>query len=289
MTRLAHLAATGAVVATTLATAGTAHAAKECTYDLDKRAMRCRITAPPSAPETVIAFDSAPIGWRRNIASAGQAVGFCIYYETITGVQNEVVGIPWIVELYDTATGATISTTAVCEYPGDPSPEPPPPPPTPDRYLEAIEALLQVDYELSPPAEFEGITGVDTWFWCDSPGTVTIDPITLDGWTVRAEMTPITFDWSVAGPGDGGSHSGDTCGSEPDLDGDGDGAAWTWQPQTMGDYTIEFSTTWLGTWTLTWDGTTTGTYPLGPAPIDQPTLAYPVGEYRGVLVPGDDR
>ena len=167
-------------------------------------------------------------------------------------------------------------------------PEPPPPPPTPEEYIEAIESLLQVDFELSPPPAFEGITGVDTWFWCSTPESAVIDPITLNGWTVEAEMRAILYSWSVSGPGLGGSHDSPTCGSEPALDGDGDGSAWIWQPQTMGDYTINFTSTWFGTWTQTYNGVNVGTFPLGPAPITQAPLAYPVGEYVGVLVPGGD-
>ena len=96
-------------------------------------------------------------------------------------------------------------------------------------------------------------------------------------------MNAILFSWSVSGPGDGGSSDSETCGTEPALDGDGDGAAWKWQPQTLGDYTINFTSTWLGTWTQTYDGTNVGTFPLGPAPIDQEPVTYPVGEYVGVL------
>jgi len=266
-----------------------ASAAEECWFDYEKGVQRCRITAEPGGTDTTIPFDGVPIAWRRYVAYSALATGFCYYVDTIDGVDTTVIGIPWFVELINTETGETISITAVCEFPGEDPPQPPPPPPTPEEYIEAIEGLLEVDWELSPPATFEGITGVDTWFWCDTPDTSVIDPITLNGWTVQSEMTAILFRWAVTGPGPGGNHDSDTCGEAPAPDGDGDGAAWIWQPQTMGDYAIEFTSTWLGTWTLTYEGTNTGTFPLGPAAIGQPPVAYPVGEYRGVLVPGDDQ
>lgn len=280
----------GVLVATSalaLGTASSTSAGRECWFDQITRQQRCRIITQPAGPDRSVTFDGIPLAWIRYNAGVlglnGDQLACPVRNGIVDGVQTDILGIVWIVAIRNTATDELVSIDGVCAYPGDTPPQPPPPPPTPEQYLEAVATLLEVDFELSPPAEFEGITGVDTWFWCDTPDTAVIEPITLNGWTVEAEMSAILFSWSVSGPGKGGRSDVTDCGIEPDLEGDGDGAAWMWQPQTMGEYTISFTSTWLGTWTQSYAGTNVGTFPLGPAPIDQAPVIYPVGEYVGVL------
>lgn len=279
------LAAITAITATFVLSSGPAEAQeRSCVYDHTIQGMRCRIVGRPGGPDRTVNYPGSPIGWRRNVASGGQAVGSCIRNEVVGGVPTEIIGVPWFVVLFNTDTGVTISITATCEFPGQTPPQPPPPPPTPDEFIEEARELLLVDFELSPRPEFAGITGVDTWFWCDTPATVSIPPLELRGWTVSAEMDALTYSWSVEGPGDGGSTTVDDCGVEPDVEGDGDGAAWIWQPQTLGEYNVDFVVTWFGGWTLEWNGTNTGTFPLGPVDVAADPTIYPVDEYVGVLV-----
>ena len=58
-------------------------------------------------------------------------------------------------------------------------------------------------------------------------------------------------------------------------------------PETMGPYSVTLTSTWAGTWTLAYNGFPAGTFPLGPFDFAAPAVAYPVGEYRGVLTPPD--
>ena len=144
--------------------------------------------------------------------------------------------------------------------------------------------VLELETSFNPPVEFGGITGLDTWFWCADPGTVSVPPITVRGWTVEATVEPVLFTWTVSGPGTGGSHAADSCGTQPSVEeGTGAGAVWTWMPETLGTYSIQFATTWGGSWTLSYAGATTGTFVLEPLTVDAAPVTYSVDEFVGVL------
>jgi len=225
------------------------------------------------------------------MALASPVSGGCWYVDTVDGTETTIVGIPWFVEIRNIETGEVVMSDCPCEYPGDDPPAPPPPPATPEQFIDTIADLLIVDFDLPPTTEISGIKGLDTWLWCDSPTWLWCDspqpvsspPITLNGWTVQAEMEAVLFHWSITGAGPGGRHDSIECGTEPSADSDGKSAAWTWQPESTGDYTIEFAASWAGTWTLTYDGIDMGTFVLDPALIDASPTAYPVDEYVGVL------
>lgn len=281
--KLSSLLAAWAVGASVLLTASPAIAGKECYYDDVTREVHCTITAEPGGPDESVPLAGIPLVWSRTMALASPVSGGCWYVDTIDGVETTIVGIPWFVEVRNVETGEVVMTDSLCEYPGDDPPSPPPPPPTPEQFIETIADLLVVEFDVSPTAEIGGITGLETWMWCDTPPPVSTTPITLNGWTVQAEMEAVLFHWSVDGPGEDGSHDSTECGTEPPRDSDGAVAAWRWQPESTGDYTITFAASWAGTWTLTYEGTNMGTFILDPALIDAPSITYPVDEYVGVL------
>ena len=298
MRPLARLTAIGAVTASSLVTVSisSVDAQSVCTIDQETRKQSCVIVTPPGGPDRRVDYPNSSITWVRiNFGTRdNDAVGTLrcpVRTEVIDGVDTEIYGTMWAIAIFSDDTTAPGFVDSVCEYPGDTPPEPPPPPPTEAQYVDAIEELLQVDFELSPPPEFEGITGLDTWFWCDTPDTSVIEPIELAGWSVGSTMNAVSFAWSVTNEEigfNGAGFEGLECGEEPDLDGDRREAAWIWQPQGIGDYTVGFAVDWFGFWTQSYQGVVIGTFPLGPVEIDADPIVYPVDEYVGVLVhPGD--
>jgi hypothetical protein len=177
-----------------------------------------------------------------------------------------------------TTTGAQVTPyRSVCVFEGDdPQLQPPPPPPSEAEFVEAARRALTVQTSLNPRVEIGGLTGLDTWLWCDDPGEVNV-AVTLRGWTAAATVDPVQFKWAVSGTASAGFHA-DGCGSEADP-------AASWMPETKGPYTVALTSTWAGTWTLSYNGFLGGVFPLGPYDFAAPAIAYPVDEYRGVLTP----
>ena len=70
--------------------------------------------------------------------------------------------------------------------------QPPPPPPSEAEFVEAARALLTVSTSLNPRPDIGGLTGLDTWLWCDDPGTVTVG-VALRGWTASATMDAVEY------------------------------------------------------------------------------------------------
>ncbi len=244
--------------------------------------------------------EHVPFVWIRRPSNGLPGATFSCYRE-YPGVDENGVdvtvqewGTGWVIVVIDASAGGSfddvdtwITWTFDCEFPGEDPPAPPPPPPTPDQVREAFEDAVVVPTELNPPAAWGGITGLDTWFWCTSPGQVALDPpLVLGGYTVDATMTPVLYTWTVTGP-DTGGFSGPDCGVEPE-DEDGTGAAWTWTPQAQGAYTVTLTVDWTMTWSLTYDF---GDGPVqlpqtlypNPIPVSGEPIEYPVTEYRGVL------
>jgi hypothetical protein len=257
------------------------------------------VALPGGPPISVPLGHHVPFVWIRRHSNGLPGASFTCYRE-YAGVDADGVagtvqewGTGWVIIVIDPSTGGTlenvdswITFSFDCEFIGEDPPEPPPPPPTPEQVVEAFADALVVRTELNPPAQWGGITGLDTWIWCNTPGAVALDPpLTLGGYTVNATMTPLLYTWHVDGP-EGGSSSGPTCGSSPDED--GEGAAWTWQPQRMGDYTVLFTVDWTMNWSLTYDfGDGPVTLPAtqypSPIPVSGAPVAYSVDEFRGVL------
>jgi hypothetical protein len=196
---------------------------------------------------------------------------------TVVGLTTTYTyGNIYLVVLRNAATGENVTTPqAVCAFDeDDPALQPPPPPPTEAEFVQAARRLLTVETSLNPRVEIGGLTGLDTWLWCEDPGDVDVS-VSLRGWTAAATMTSVEYAWSIDGT-DSASRVADACGSE-------ESPAATWMPETMGPYTVGLTTTWAGTWTLTYLGLPAGTFPLGPFEFAAAPVDYPVDEYVGVL------
>lgn len=261
---------------------------QQCEFDRSG-VLRCIqvITARPGGPELDVPLDPTggiPLVWRRVLANGlPQATFTCVYEIVDDTITTQVRGVGWATMLINVDTGEILTLDFECEYPGDDPPSPPPPPPTVDIWREASEDALRFGTALNPTPGTGGITGLDTWFWCDDPGSVTTEPLTTNGWTVTATVEPIAFTWNVSGSG-AAAHTSETCGRAPSiLEGTGAGAAWIWTPESVGTATIAFTSTWAGTWILVYEGINTGTFLLGPVPIEATPVSYPVAEFVSVL------
>ena len=184
-------------------------------------------------------------------------------------------GNVYAVWLENAATGEHVTTPrSVCLFPEDPNPTPPPPPPSPAEFVEAARTVLTVQTSLSPRTEIGGLTGLDTWLWCEDPGDLEVG-VALRGWTATATMQAVQHAWAIAGTASAGFTSA-SCGSEASP-------AASWMPETKGPYSVTLTSTWAGDWTLAYNGLPAGTFPLGPFDFAAPTVPYPVSEYRGRL------
>jgi hypothetical protein len=182
-----------------------------------------------------------------------------------------------VVFLRNALTGEqVIAPHVICLFPGDPAPDPPPPPPSGSEFVEAARAALTTQAALNPRQEIGGLTGLDTWMWCDEPGQVEVG-VALRGWIAEATMDPVGFRWAVGGVASG-SFDASRCGSE-------DAPAASWMPETKGSYSIVLTSTWAGSWTLSYQGVDAGVFPLGPYDFATAATPYRVGEYRGALTP----
>ncbi len=190
-------------------------------------------------------------------------------------------GNVYAVWLENAATGEHVtSPRSVCLFPEDPNPTPPPPPPSPAEFVEAARTVLTVQTSLSPRTEIGGLTGLDTWLWCEDPGDLEVG-VALRGWTATATMQAVQHAWAIGGTASAGFTSA-SCGSEASP-------AASWMPETKGPYSVTLTSTWAGDWTLAYNGLPAGTFPLGPFDFAAPTVPYPVSEYRGRLTsPGGE-
>jgi hypothetical protein len=110
--------------------------------------------------------------------------------------------------------------------------------------------------------------------WCTDPGNTPV-ALTLRGWTAEATVDAVGMAWTIDGVARFSSQQ-TGCGAERRP-------AATWQPQTKGSYTIDFVSTWAGTWTLTYPGIDAQVFTLGPLDFAAPTVPYEVDEFVGVL------
>jgi len=180
----------------------------------------------------------------------------------------------WVIVLVNTDTGEQLLLDSDCEWPGEDPPTPPPPPPTPEQLAEGNAQALTIDAALSPNVGIGGLTGLESWLWCDDPGRVVADA-ELNGWVAAGSVEVVLIGWRVDGP-TGTSADTSECGSLEQP-------AVRWTPETMGEYSVVVTAAWAGTWELTYEGVPMGTYPLGPIYLTSDPVPYPVDEYRGVL------
>jgi hypothetical protein len=193
----------------------------------------------------------------------------------------------WLVMVTNTDTGELLTMYTYCEWPGEDPPQPPQLPEPPGETDIETRAILALETGVSPPADgFGGLTQLDTWLWCDDPGTVDVEARTsASASTAAVGITELV--WTITGPDGTDERRATTCGTEPDPDGNGDGAAATWTPNLTGEHQITLSATWNGTWTAElylarYGWITAGPFPLDPITITGQPLTYPVVEIQTV-------
>ena len=246
---------------------------RTCRLDPLSGRLQCILVAQPSPPRTVRLSEELPLVWKRipfNIPEVIARGGGCT--RSVAGVTE--IGFGFVVTLINTASSEQLYLDYVCTWPGEDAPEPPPPPPTQAEFVQANTRALQVPPAASPPTSIGGLTGLDSWFWCDDPGPVATG-VTLRGWTAAGAIEVVQLGWEVDGP-TGIVDTSTSCGSEA-------APSVTWTPETKGEYSVLLTAVWAGTWDLTWSGIPMGSFPLGPISLTAPAQAYPVDEYRGEL------
>jgi len=260
----------------------------ECRLDEGTGIATCRLFAP-RVPDraTPIGGGRTPafVWWSTFFYNAGNNPfglddnAYCRRESALGLTTTYTFGNVYAVQLR-TAAGAPVTPArSVCVFDGSESGlQPPPPPPTEAEFVEAARQALTVMTSLNPRVEIGGLTGLDTWLWCDDPGTVDV-AVALRGWTAQASMTAVQYAWAIGGTASA-ALTASSCGSEASP-------AASWMPETMGPYSVTLTSTWAGTWTLAYNGFPAGSSALGPFDFAAPTVPYPVGEYRGVLTPPD--
>ncbi len=120
-----------------------------------------------------------------------------------------------------------------------------------------------------------GLVGFETWLWYDQPAVVTLPPLTLEGWTVAAELAVVELAWDM---GNGDVVTGSGPGSEADP---------------SGFYVYEHDCRpCTVTVAVTWSGSSTVSHPSAPAPatfdlgrhVFTAELVYDVPEVEAVVV-----
>ncbi len=120
-----------------------------------------------------------------------------------------------------------------------------------------------------------GLVGFETWLWYDQPATLTLPPLTLEGWTVAAELAVVELAWDM---GNGDVVTGSGPGTEADPSG-----FYVYEndcrPCTV-------------TVAVTWSGSSTVSHPSAPAPasfdlgrhVFTAEVVYDVPEVEAVVV-----
>ncbi len=277
-----------------------------CEYDEDAHDYVCRgaVSESPEGSVDELIGDS-PIRWRRTplarptcqrtvavpIDPANPPPGVPAGVTEYELTEN---GVVYLVQVENSATGAFIDAANVCVFPcvgnSQPGPgaacsppEPPPPPPGFEHLRLAIEDAVDLSPSQSPTAAIGGLTGLETWLWCQQPGPITPE-VELNGWHAQVNAGLAQVVWALEGPSAASTTSPD-CGSEAEP-------AATWTPETMGAHSISLTATYRGTWTLSGEIVVVPgvvitippqTFPLADAVIPGEPIAYPVDEQIGVL------
>ena len=168
----------------------------------------------------------------------------------------------WVLVL-DPDTGQVVD-----EFCADPDAQAPPAPPTVEEIFDHAP-LPPCQIGISP--EREGLTGMETWLWCENvEGPVQVT-VSIRGFRVQATATPVEYRWIM---GDGTTHVSKSPGTEEEP-------SATHVYETKDDYVVRVEVVWTGTYTYEGHGLTeTGS--LGEV-TSTSDLAYRVVEVRGVL------
>ncbi|CAN5281460.1 hypothetical protein BH18ACT4_BH18ACT4_04120 [soil metagenome] len=140
-------------------------------------------------------------------------------------------------------------TNSYCWDPATPLPSAPalPPPPAPAEVM-APAPIPPPTVNISP--HVRGIVGFETWLWYDQPTSVALPPVTLNGWTVTAQLAVVELAWDM-GNGDVVVGNGPGTEAEPS-------AFYAYENQCR-PCTVVARATWSGTYTVS--------HPLVAAPV----------------------
>ncbi|MGH2711486.1 MAG: hypothetical protein ACRDH9_09820 [Actinomycetota bacterium] len=155
----------------------------------------------------------------------------------------------------------------VGEFCADPNAAAPPTPPTAAEILNQAP-LPRCEIKVNPRED--GLTGVETWLWCERVEDVTVTAA-IRGYEVQATATPTQFRWL---PGDGASYVSTNPGTEEDP-------SARHMYETRGDYVIAVDVAWSGTYTYEGHGVAESGS-LDGVTVDS-DRGYHVIESRGVL------
>ncbi len=156
----------------------------------------------------------------------------------------------------------------VDEFCADPDAEPVPTPPTVSEIFDRAP-LPPCEIGISP--EGEGLTGMETWLWCENiDGPVQV-AVTIRGFRVQASATPTEYHWIM---GDGTTRVSKWPGTEEDPS-----AEHVYE--TKDNYLVRVDVVWTGTYTYEGHGLTE-TPSLGEVSSTS-DVAYPVVEVRALL------
>ena len=246
---------------------------RTCALDPVSGLLKCTLVASPAPPLTRRLGPDLPLVWRRIAMNVGELIARGIGCVREVGGITEI-GSGYVVSLVNEATQELLYLDYICQWPGEPPPQPPPAPPTPGELRDANVQVLSLAPSASPAPNIGGLTGLDSWLWCEDPGDVATG-VTLRGWTASGQVGLVYVTWAVEGPSPM-EDSSTSCGSE-------EAPSITWTPQTKGAHSVTLISTWAGTWDLSWNGIPMGAFPLGPISLASPAQPYPVDEYRGEL------
>lgn len=156
----------------------------------------------------------------------------------------------------------------VDEFCADPNAEPLPTPPTVTEIFDHAP-LPPCEIGISPVGE--GLTGMETWLWCENVDRPVEVTVTIRGFRVQVSASPTEYHWIM---GDGINHVSKSAGTEQDP-------SATHVYETKDEYVVRVDVVWTGTYTYTGHGVTeTGSLGEVSSTSD---VAYPVVEVRGVL------
>jgi hypothetical protein len=183
-------------------------------------------------------------------------------------------GFVYDVTIYDTATGAVLSTQVVCVPVAVPGPG------TGDSALPAPPTITEIWGAAGIPAPpigvspaQEGVVGLATWLWSGGPQQVPV-AVTIRGWTVTGVATVGGYRFD---PGDGTIVAGAIAGSL-------DAPAATHVYDVKATYALGVASVWDATVTMTGPGLTAPVpVAIGTAVVGA-TRNYRVVEVRSTLV-----
>lgn len=178
---------------------------------------------------------------------------------------------PNVYQLYDPANNPVGAPETICPNIGAPIPPPPPPPPTPAEVW-AATPLPAPTFKWNPHGL--GLTGLASWFWVTGVGAPVTATVNIRGYTVVTTARPTAYHW---GFGDGTNAVGAAPGSEQ-------APSVTHIYQVKGNYPLELTIAWTGSYVFSGNGVGAATVALGT--VDGPVVAatYPVQEIRSVLI-----